>query len=364
MIKTKTKAVSVHSLVVNSQFGLKLLGVSTLLQSLLSRVTVQVMTQDPDDQGVQRPTKPARITRLKKDLAPLVEQIKDGYEVITDSFHIVIKNSTMKFKLGSKLDLIAILNHPATTAFLIDGAGRYYALAELVKLDERWLNLAVYCQVYLNPTKTQEIMLMEVLNGKRSKLEKNFATSIEAKFYHESLVGIEERHVLSAIAVDLARDRRTPLFGKTRFHDSQHSGIQISSVQQALKAGLKRAHVRVIDTDYDDLHDLCSGSLRAVAAVTDDQIFGENTWADWIPGSGAMLNILLSGMLYASTKMTPMSERELFKYLCAQYGDVFRLFCARPEVKVKKFTKLGGRQNIDTLWEQLKAMIDARAEMI
>jgi len=351
---------TIKARLINSQFGLKFEGVKCTFRDIVGART-NYLTEDPDGDGVQRVTKQSRVKILKDDLTELHTADLRHTELITEFFHIEL-DIPSKLTVNTEYDLQSFLRRRDVAQDLMDGAGRFKTLEALVDEDPSWLDSQIYVQFYVNLDVADKIRLQEILNKKRATLEKNFGVYLESRYYDVSDTGIAVRHKLSSLAVRLSQDKMSPLRGKTKFHFSTHTGVAVSAVQQAIKVALARADMNIVkkdEFDYDSIYSTLRGSLRALAACTDDAIFGENVWAEWIPASGAMLNVMLSGMVYAAKKYEPTSEKVLIQTLCDEYGVVFRQFMTRKEIGVNKFTNLGGRQGNDQLWVDLKAAIDA-----
>jgi len=339
--------------VVASQFGLKLVGCRIPMSLLVNRAKVDVLTsEDPEDGKVQRDTSTTRKNKLKKDLLELTAMMKGGGELITENFHIVIQNTKRAFRLGELVNLTELLRDSHTYVSIKDGAGRFWSLDELIRTDSSWANLLVYVQFYLNPSAADEIRLMEILNGKRARLEPNFGVSLRSRFYTVSTTGIEGRHVLSNLAVRLATDKSSPLLGRTKFSYTTEDGLDLSAIEAGIKVALREVKItesNVLRQDYDELYMLLRGSTRALAACTDDLIFSDAEWPKWVRGgAGAMFKTMLTGMMIGAVKILnaepDISERVLIQCLVARYGAVARAFVVQSQAT--RFTKLGGAGGI------------------
>lgn len=340
--------------VVNSQFGLKLECTRVTFKDIKTARN-EVMTSDPNvhdesARGVNRDLKKSRKDRLITDFKNALSSSSIGTELITDNFHLVLCIDK-SLKEGALVNPIQLIKTGKLT--IVDGNGRFVALLELSEENPEWLQTPVYIQLYLNPTREEQIFLMEVLNARRSTLEKNFATHLEAEFYDSCTDDskIEERHIVAKVAKMIAFERKSPLRNRVKFHDTKNKGISLNSVATSIASSTKI-------TDVDETFKAYLTGLKALSAATGDQIFGDH-WGTWLQGAGTMLNILMSGMMYAYYLENGASELKL----ASKYASIFNSFLSRNEIRVNRFTKLGGQRNHTLLLNDLKAAIQQKVAL-
>lgn len=368
-------AVSIYSLIQSIRLSLKLsqfkCSVSQIVevpfQLLKERAKVDVFTHDLDtEEGDNRDTAPTRIRKIRDDLnqlrPSLVSAAISTAGIFMDAFHVVIvvpKNQE-KF-ITNDMSLVDILKLEGVELHIIDGAGRYKTISQMIDAgDTFWNQLDVSVRFYVNPSHESKLVLMETLNSKRAPLENDFKRFIWASLY-DYQGPVIERYVSSKLGFMLAKDFDLPFSkGRVKFHDTTNDGINISGLCNAVADSLlynvtvyengkeATAYSQVmsqLEGDLDEQYKL----LKAISLFLHDSMKGEVFGANWDDDTeyastrGTMLQTLMPAAMYAALQLNwrPMSAKEIARELSTKYGTIFLDYLLNPKgwAKLEKFKK-------------------------